>query len=1268
MSDVYNPRYTRGGYGKYNRNKHFVSMEAGTDAFYLEDEANESQWIQNELRADLVRREYYSGIYHKYKNDIITSSKIFHDNQHIYNSFLIKPMTVNINGYFIDVIGNNGFNNQAKINGLFDDIQIKKLNYIQLPDPPENGDYYDFVFLEMCFAELKFSDDIWYLGNKNNSYGLIPNDLFDRRINSETNRRIQLKWNIGVSRVPADYVIANEELLKDKRVFALFDESIFAKYTPAKGAYHKNSIFGFWNATTGLDQKTDSDDIGLWIAGTGLDDTGNSRLHTTNGYSYAIPLFKVKRRNTQSYYSDNLQGSNYTFDDQDCVTNRPDGKFANIIYDDDIVDLRNLIRVDNISKVLHTNFEDLLLNRTDNETKLYSTYFGVDGITPDKDTLLYEGCNIGTLNEELIKNRKEYSFVPGVEQEAIMFGDETYISQDFNVYNVNLNGLTAQFFVKVPSGKNIGLYTIFDTLSGARAIAYIKDKELFVIIDTDMIIYDFSKHINKFTHIAIAIRDTDLELIINNKSVAHKNLSNDINFDDKFTAKFGFADVVNYFSNGCIFDEIELSKVYENQFNRIPKAIGNDNADIGIDTQLGRKSYTLINHIDSYTFHKKFKTDADGKLTFALSLPLKLLFTIDVPTLYFDNESVQVDTEVSVQWQQSNNKWYCTINGLGAMVTYSLVIIATVLYPNNQGLVYLPKRAHAAYIEKSNKTFYAVMDSVETQNHNIGHSVKNKVFTNKDKMVAVNPYVARYGFCTYLEYYMIQAGSTITLAKNLYTDIVGIYSVIYKEQNILHDFYMTKDSIIINLTMPVENDEIQINLVTNENCCVYSQTKSGILNLYQLEEITDYGNGTRTTFTYRSNTKIVGLIQSQLENHMYHYVYVNDQPERVNITIDGTFIHYTFENPPVNKADIRTYIVTEYDLLRSERLEFVYEIDKQVKTVHDISDLNQTEVTYHENEIFVTTDGYGIYPYQKQNLNNREIRLSELSAPLKDITITLDKMRNIGDLVITVDNDLNIPVHNNPYSYGPEEQLIVDNSNDTRYSTLRVVTTDDPIQDGLNVHGSAAGVIRSSSGMTYSYDSETNEIPLFTFKVDNGETHPLEDSPLDAYSFYMLNKTMPTLNYLPKIELLKFKMSPVDLLNSKKCEIIFDNNNEAHIITKDTLPISTNLSAQINYCVPNFSGSFLTTFNNLQTEEAIPVAKGYRNCSIDNKSFYSLTLLDEKIAHINVLPFLIKDPRSKLLKMGIFAQFSEDNRICIEVGYAAMDIYQLNEKYLIKHV
>ena len=1187
MSQLYNPRYDRGGYGKYNKNKHFISMEAGTDAFYLEDEANESQWIQNELRADLVRKKYYSGIYFKENNDIILSSQIFKDNNKIQNSFLVKPMIANINGYLIDVLGNNGFSILSFIEGKIDDTLIKDLNYIQLPPPPVSGEYYDFVYLEMCFAEIKFSDDLWYLGNYHNSHGLITNDLFDRRINSETNRRIQLKWSINVSRIPANY---------DN----LFDESIYKIYTPAHGAYHKNSIFGFWNAPKQLDSKIINNDIGLWIAGNGLDEHGISPLYTTDGYSYAIPLFKVKRRNTGRYYSANLFGGDLSTDS----TTRPDGKFADIIYLDDIIDLRNLIKINNLNKILHTNFENLLLNEPANETKIYSTYFGIDAVAPDADTLLYEGCNKDNFDITLLQGAKEYDFISGVEQEAIVLKNNTYLSKTFNVANANNEGLTSHFIIKTDYVDKLGLYTIDNLLE-----AYIKNNNLIITVDQQSIIYNFKKHFNKFTHIGIAFKDTQVELIINNKIVNSMQIN--ANLPDTFTVTIGYAS--NMYAN-CIFDEIEISNIYENQFNAIPKAIGNDNADLTIDPQLSRKNYTLINNIDTHTFHKRYITNAQGKIDFSLVLPLNLIFTDDMPKVYFDNESDNINANIT--WQKINNQWWCNITGLGQNIPYNLVIIATVIFPQNQGLIHQPKKAHAVLAEKAvNHIFYAVADSTNYQLHNINY-INNSIFTEKDKLFAINPYLNQIGFCTGIKYhYNVNNSKRIELSNHIYMNIIGIYSIIYNDNNILQNYYINNNKYIITLT-EIVNDEVEINLITAEYCSLYSPTKSGLLNLYQIEKIEDKGNGLKKEFVYRSNSKIISLLQSKFDQQMYTYAYVNNIPVKVNITINGTFIHYTFDTAPANKADICTYIVSEYDPLRSERLEFIYEIDVNKK--ENVVDYNNADIIYHENEIFVTTDGYGIYPYQKVNKQSKEIRLKDTSAPYPDVSIILNN------------NNENNTLHGN--------EII-----DYLFQTF----------DGQQF---TEYIFRTADGRVYTINNTDDRI-ISTLENDNNE-----------YILYMLNKTMLTLDYLPMTELLKFKLTPVDILASNKCTVIYDKDNYAHIMVKESLPISTNLSVPINYCIPNGSGSFLITFNQLNTKNASETIQGYKNCSIDNKSFYSLTTLDQANTHINIFPFLIKDKKTKLLKMGIFTHLRNDDKICIDINNAALDIYSLNNNYLIKHI
>ena len=1270
MSDLYDPKYTRGGYGKYNKHKNFVSMEAGTDAYFLEDEANEMQWIQNELRADLVRKEYYSGIYKKQDNDIIISSKIFDNNEQIFNSFLTKPMVVNVNGYFIDVLGNNGFNNHKN-----------ELNYIQLPDAPETGNYYDFVYLEMCFVEVHGGSDaststtLWYNGNENNSYGLVENNIFDKRINGETNRRIQLKWNIRSARIPMDSQ-------------TLFDESITAVNVPAFGGYTRKSTYGFWNAPLKLDDKTISDDIGLWIAGDGIHENDNKGLKTTDGYSYAIPLFKVIRRNTTNYSYNNIYGGNSVDSDSDSHSTRPDGKFSNIIYEDDIIDLRNIIRCDNMSKLLHNSFENLLLNNVNYETKPYSTIFGVDAIQPDPDTVVYESCNLNSnVNTNLTND--SYEFIPGVEQEGIILKDNNYLHYEKNIYNINLSGITTQLFIKVPFNTNCDITSIYNG-ENERIKCYINNGILILDIDGNKAEYKFKEHFDKFTHIAIAVKDNLAELIVNNKIVS-KIVLEDFRLEEDIVLNIGYSSQLHY-ANDCIFDEIELSKVFEDSFGRIPASVTSGNAEFSVDTQLNRKSYTKVMDDDTYTFHITTQSDNQGVCEFDLELPITVEFKNIEPKIYFDNESVDASKQTQVTWSLENNVYHCKITGLGEEeITYNFVILAYVNYPAFQGLSTLPRNAYRAIAEKADKPFYSVDESLPYQEHILDTVLAGKPVNAIDKYISYNPFIEKVGFCVALKYNYNIDSNEITLPMSLYTNLVSIYAVMYNGKNIMSDLTVD-NNIHITLNEHVTGT-VEIYAVTDLFGCVYSKTKCGIESLYQLEDIRDYGDGRRTTFTYRSENKILAMIQGKFGDSQYNYAFVNGKATRVSITIDGAFIHYTFDEPPANKANILAYVVSEYDLLRSERVEFIYDTIIPKYNSEDISQLNGNDIIYHENEIFVTTDGYGIYPYEKDTIHigGKEIQINKSAIP-SDVdpepeppTPGPDKEDSIPDEERMIDGDtIVVPEEVYTDSKGrtvyterrtaidfknADGEYITDSVPDTLGGNARIKVED--MESGkeykylrVETENGDDIIIHSNDTMFSLGSTDKYGNPMYIITAGD-KVHALAVDDEDEYKLYIMNKNVCTLDYLPTVDKLEFKLSPRDILKSNKCDIIYDSSATAHIIARNDLPISTNMCAAINYSVPNVNGSFLTTYNKIYTTNAVEVEKGFKNCSIDNKSFYSLIKLDEDVKHINVFPFIINDGT---LKMCILTTYTEDNRIYIDANHSAMDVFELNNKYLLRHM
>jgi hypothetical protein len=904
-------------------------MEAGTDAFFLEDEANEMQWIQNESRADIIRKQYYSGIFQKYDNDIVFNNA----NE---NSFCLRPMTANINGYFINVSGNSALNQEDK-----------DMNYINLPAPPDTGKYFDFVYIEMCFKEIKYSDTIWHNGNENNGYGDIKNTLFDNRMHGETCRRVQLQWRIRTARIQDG----------DKT----FDESMLATYVPAYGAKTLPTKYGFWNAKKNLDNAFESDDCGLWIAG-----FGNTDLETIDGYSYAIPLFKVIRRNTNGYTEQDKSGASLFKVGEHNTADRPDGKYANIIYDDDVIDLRNIIKIDNFEKVLEKNFDNILLNNITNyEPVIFSTFFGIDSVYTDDSTMLYCNCNKDMNTENILG---AFSFVPSIEEDGVLFNaKDTYMSFPLKA---SLSSGTLQFIVNSDNlDENADLFSINDD-STELLCGYAQNSVLNICSsDTSYFTYDISDYVanNNFIHIAITwSKDLNvMYLLINNKIVKDTTLPD--NFSMNFTTLNIGKTSYKFGSKNNIFDEIELSKEMKTSFNQIPGSITNGTADFAIDTQYGRRNYTKLSNTDYITMHLTEKSNGYGIITFSIEPPLSSSFVNTTPEIYFDNESTPVS---HIDWVLEKNVWECRVEDLGADVTYNFVILAKVKFAAGQGIKHVPHKAHLAHCEKSKVDFMAVKDNLTEEEHLISEYSPKMSYNQNNALIAYNPYINKnIGFCTGLKLNVTLSNENqFDIDRTIYTNVYGVYAAYYSYNNsrihLLRTSKITDDKITVYLDCAYTGD-LTVILITNLNNVVYSTAKFGIEELCQYQSILLYGDGKKTTFTYRSDTKILSSLAELRSTGLNNIVYVDGVATDAAVSINGTFLHITFAKAPANKADITFSIISEYDPLRSERVEFVYEmIDIDYSGV---SELNNQAITYCNDRIFVTTDGFGEYPIDTQN-------------------------------------------------------------------------------------------------------------------------------------------------------------------------------------------------------------------------------------------------------------------------------------------------------------
>jgi hypothetical protein len=200
-------------------------------------------------------------------------------------------------------------------------------NLIRLPAPPENGSRIDFVFLEVWRKLLTPEDTVYQYGNVDHA-SPFTNDLIDPARGFETSLRIQLQYRIRVAEIDD---IDDIDLYPEGFCPSVYVQGPLS--SPISTCSHAN-----FSQVPG--------DPGLWIAGAG-DDVAQETLQTVDGHTYAIPLFAIRRRNTQAFdpRAGHVNGTSKTLADylNGIPSDRPDGHYNDFIMADDFVDLRHLV-------------------------------------------------------------------------------------------------------------------------------------------------------------------------------------------------------------------------------------------------------------------------------------------------------------------------------------------------------------------------------------------------------------------------------------------------------------------------------------------------------------------------------------------------------------------------------------------------------------------------------------------------------------------------------------------------------------------------------------------------------------------------------------------------------------------------------------------------------------------------------------------------------------------------------------------------------------
>ncbi len=198
-----------------------------------------------------------------------------------------------VNGWEVPVIGTK----TGSPPGSPDDVS--SWNRVTLDPPPANsGDSRtDFVFLEVWLAKVATNPSatnkpaaasIWRFGNVEGGMSYLADDIQDPAIGAETTQRIQLQYRIRV--------------VKGLVGLATYPDGFDPSVVKAQGGATTETSYTFAN------MRLELGDSGLWRAGDG---TANS-LGTVDGYTYAIPMCHVFRRNGVAWNgepSPNLNGS-----------------------------------------------------------------------------------------------------------------------------------------------------------------------------------------------------------------------------------------------------------------------------------------------------------------------------------------------------------------------------------------------------------------------------------------------------------------------------------------------------------------------------------------------------------------------------------------------------------------------------------------------------------------------------------------------------------------------------------------------------------------------------------------------------------------------------------------------------------------------------------------------------------------------------------------------------------------------------------------------
>lgn len=277
------------------------------------------------------------------------------------NTFKIPAFDVMFSGEVVTIGGS------FSADPTFNSVTLPAPSQLGAIDGEEASLY--IVYLEMWYAVLDPASGAGYLANGNQLYiypngcldadvsNLISDDVIDPFQGLNTTSRGQIQWAIRVAPISLFYDFEKYRYGLDPGA-NLAKETLFGQAFLDAPPDTSSLTFAFQNMG-GV-----NGDFGLWRAGDG---SVVPTIPTMDGYTYALPLAAVFQRNTGMFDpAQNPFGCGANVADPSgqlsTVSGRYDRKFADAIYDSDVVDTRMTVSLAGYdwNRLLNTGFTDLV--------------------------------------------------------------------------------------------------------------------------------------------------------------------------------------------------------------------------------------------------------------------------------------------------------------------------------------------------------------------------------------------------------------------------------------------------------------------------------------------------------------------------------------------------------------------------------------------------------------------------------------------------------------------------------------------------------------------------------------------------------------------------------------------------------------------------------------------------------------------------------------------------------------------------------------------